>query len=107
VAEPVVRVQPPAHHAVPGRDVRGFEEGVVIVDLIEEFPGEEVLAIAIARHEIAKPLLIELLRRRVGEEVVRNGTRAAVCQVIWVLGPVIVTAPVVGRDFEHPVIIQA
>ena len=108
VAEPIVRVQPRAHHAVPGRDVRGVEEGVVIVDLVEEFPGEEVLAVAIARHEIAKPLLIELLRRGVREEVVRNGTRAAVGQVIWVLRPVIVAAPHrIRLGDKHAVIIKA
>ena len=108
VAEPIVRMQPPAHHAVPGCDIRGVEEGVIIVDLVEEFPGKQVLAITIARNQIPQPLLIQLLSCGVREEIVRDGTGATIGHVIWVLRPVIVAAPHrIRLADKHAVVIEA
>ena len=87
VAEPIVRMQPPTHQAVPCRDVRRVEEGVIVVDLVEELPGEQILTIAIARNEIAQPFLIELSRRDVREEVVRDDARAAIGEIVRILRP--------------------
>ena len=55
----IVRVQPTAHHTVPGRDIDGIEEGILVVNLVEEFPREQVLAVAIAGNEVAQAFLIQ------------------------------------------------
>jgi len=56
VTKNIVGVQPPAHRPVPGRDIGGIEEGIIVVNLVEEFPSEQVLAVAIAGNEVAQAL---------------------------------------------------
>ena len=54
----IVGAQPVAHHPVPCRHVADGEIFELVVDLVEKLPGQQVLAVAVARHQIAQALLI-------------------------------------------------
>src|ERR1035438_5604259 len=106
VAKNIVAVQPRAHDPMPGGDIGGIEEGIVVVNLVEEFPGEQVLAIAIASNEVEQALLIKPSRRRIGEEIIGHPARATVGDVVWILRPIVVAAPRIGLRREHAVVVQ-
>ena len=78
-----------------------------VVDLVEEFPGEQVLAVAVARDEVAKPFLINRPRGRAGEERVLVRARSAVGRVVRILRPEIIAAEKVRLRFEHAMEIEA
>ena len=106
MAKRIVRAQPCPNGSVPRRHRAGVEILIDVVNLVEEFPREQILAVAIARDQVAEPFLVNRPRRGVSEEcgLIRAGT--AVRDVVGIPRPVIVAAENVHLRLKHAVVIE-
>ena len=93
--------------AVPGHHVLVLQVAVLVVDLVEELPGEQVGERAPAGHQVAEALLVDLPGLRAGEEVVLGGARPAVRRVVGAARPEVVPAPEVWLHLEDAVVVEA
>src|ERR1035437_10484125 len=104
MAERIDRPQSATHVAVPGEHITVLQVSVLVVNLIEELPGQDIRESPPARHDVAQPLFIQLLRLVAGKELVLYLARTTVRRIVGVAGPKVVPTPVVGLHLKDAVI---